>query len=188
MSTKLGPLRADLVRLRNTRQMVRQISGLALLLQSVLLILAGGFLLDWLLDMTTAQRCILLSLMAVTLAWSVRRFVRPWFGQTDDLIDLALDVERKHGIDNDLVSALQFESPEASSWGSVQLEMAVITQVAELSPQLKIFEGISFVDFKRRMLALAIVIVLPIVAGGLFPGYFYAFVNRMLLGSSQYPT
>lgn len=168
--------------------MVRQISGLALLTQSVLLILVGSFLFDWLLDMSPAQRCILLGLMAVLLAWCIRRFVKPWFGQSDDLIELALDVERKHGIDNDLVSALQFESPEASTWGSVQLESAVITQVAELTPQLKVFEGISFGDFKRRMITLAVVIVVPALGSGLFPGYFHAYLNRMLLGSSQYPT
>lgn len=188
MPTQLGQLRSDLARLRNTRQMVRQISGLALLTQSLLLILVGGFLFDWLLDMSPAQRCILLALMAVVLAWCIRRFVKPWFGQSDDLIELALDVEQKHGLDNDLVSALQFESPEASTWGSVQLESAVITQVAELTPQLKVFEGISFGDFKRRIITLAIAVIIPVLACGLFPGYFYAFLNRMVLGSSQYPT
>jgi hypothetical protein len=188
MSTQLGQLRSDLARLRNTRQMVRQVSGLALLTQSVLLILVGSFLFDWLLDMSPAQRCILLALMAVVLAWCIRRFVKPWFGQSDDLIELALDVERKHGIDNDLVSALQFESPEASTWGSVQLESAVITQVAELTPQLKVFEGISFGDFKRRMITLAVVVIVPVLGSGVFPGYFHAYLNRMLLGSSQYPT
>jgi hypothetical protein len=188
MSTQLGQLRSELTRLRNTRHMIRGISGLSLLLQSALLILVGGFLFDWLLDMSTAQRCILLALMGVVLAWSIRRFVKPWFGQSDDLIELALNVERRHGLDNDLVSALQFERPEATAWGSVQLESAVITQVAELTPQLKVFEGISFADFKRRMIILLAVVALPTVASGVFPGYFYAYVNRMLLGSAQYPT
>lgn len=188
MSTQLGQLRSELTRLRNTRQMVRGISGLSLLLQSALLVLVGGFLADWLLDMSTAQRCILLTLMAVILVCSVRKFVKPWFGQTDDLIELALNVEQQHGLDNDLVSALQFEQPEAATWGSAQLESAVITQTAELTPQLKVFEGLSIHDFKRRMIILAIVVALPTLASGLFPGYFYAYLNRMFLGSSQYPT
>lgn len=188
MSTQLSQLRSQLTRLRNTRQMVRGISGLSLLLQSVLLIMVGGFLLDWLLDMSTAQRCILLTLMAVLLGWSFRRFVKPWFGQDDDLIELALDVEQRHGLDNDLVSAIQFEQPEAASWGSTQLESAVITQVAELTPSLKVFEGLSFADFKRRMIILAVAVALLALASGLFPGYFHAYLNRMLLGSSQYPT
>lgn len=188
MSTQLGQLRSELTRLRNTRQMVRGISGLSLLLQSALLVLVGGFLADWLLDMSTAQRCILLTLMAVILVWSVRKFVKPWFGQTDDLIELALNVEQRHGLDNDLVSALQFEQPEAATWGSTQLESAVITQTAELTPRLKVFEGLSIHDFKRRMIILAIVVALPTLASGLFPGYFYAYLNRMFLGSSQYPT
>ena len=188
MSTQLGRLRSDLVRLRNTRQMIRGISGLSLLLQSALLILVGGFLLDWLLDMSTAQRCILLALMAVVLAWSFHRFAKPWFGQSEDLIELALDVEQRHGLDNDLVSALQFEQPEAAAWGSTQLESAVITQVAELTPQLKVFDGLSFGDFKRRMTILAVVVAVPTIASGSFPGYFYAYLNRMLLGAAQYPT
>ncbi len=188
MSTQLGQLRSQLTRLRNTRQMVRGISGLSLLLQSAMLIMVGGFLLDWLLDMSTAQRCILLALMAVVLGWSFRRFVKPWFGQDDNLIELALDVEQRHGLDNDLVSAIQFEGPEAATWGSTQLESAVITQVAELTPELKVFEGLSFADFKRRMIILAVAVALPTFASALFPGYFHAYLNRMLLGSSQYPT
>jgi len=188
MSTQLGQLRSELTRLRNTRQMVRGISGLSLLLQSAMLILVGGFLLDWLLDMSTAQRCILLTLMAVILGWSFRRFVKPWFGQDDNLIELALDVEQRHGLDNDLVSAIQFEGPEAATWGSTQLESAVITQVAELTPDLKVFEGLSFADFRRRMIILALAVALPTLASGLFPGYFLAYLNRIFLGSSQYPT
>ncbi len=188
MSTQLGRLRSELTRLRNTRQMIRGISGLSLLLQSALLIFVGGFLADWALDMSTAQRCILLTLMIAVLVWSIRKFVKPWFGQTDDLIELALNVEQRHGLDNDLVSALQFEQPEASHWGSAQLESAVITQTAELTPQLKVFEGLSIHDFKRRMIILAIVVALPTLASGLFPGYFYAYLNRMLVGNSQYPT
>jgi hypothetical protein len=188
MSTQLGQLRSELSRLRNTRQMIRGISGLSLLLQAALLILVGGFLADWLLDMSTAQRSILLALMGFVLVWAVRKFVKPWFGQTDDLIELALTVEQRHGLDNDLVSALQFEEPEAASWGSTQLESAVITQVATLTPQLNVFEGLSIHDFKRRMIILAIVVALPTLASGLFPGYFYAYLNRMFMGSSQYPT
>ena len=188
MSTQLGRLRSDLARLRNTRQMIRGISGLSLLLQSALLILVGGFLFDWLLDMSVAQRCILLTLMTVVLVWSFRRFVKPWFGQSEDLIELALDVERRHALDNDLVSALQFERPEAANWGSRQLESAVITQVVELTPQLKVFDGISFSNFKRRMAILALAVALPTIASGLFPGYFHAYLDRMLLGASQYPT
>jgi len=168
--------------------MIRGISGLSVLLQSALLIFGGGFLADWALDMSTAQRCILLTLMIAVLVWLVRKFVKPWFGQTDDLIELALNVEQRHGLDNDLVSALQFEQPEASRWGSAQLESAVITKTAKLTPQLQVFEGLSIHDFKRRMIILAIVLALPTLASGLFPGYFYAYLNRMLMGSSQYPT
>ena len=188
MSTQLGRLRSELTRLRNTRQMIRGISGLSLLLQSALLISVGGFLADWALDMSTAQRCILLTLMIAVQVWLVRKFVTPWFGQTDNLIELALNVEQQHGLDNDLVSALQFEQPEASRWGSAQLESAVITKTARLTPQLQVFEGLSIHDFKRRMIILAIVVALPTLASGLFPGYFYAYLNRMLMGSSQYPT
>lgn len=188
MTKQLDGLRSELNRLRNTRQMVRGISGLAVLLQSTLLILAGGFLLDWLLDMSPAQRFILLTLMGVAMVWCYRRLVRPWFGQDDDLIELALNVEQKHGIDNDLVSALQFESPQARNWGSVQLESAVITQVAELTPQLDVFEGTSFADFKRRLITLAVATSVLVLVSGLFPDYFHAYLNRLLLGNNQYPT
>ena len=175
MSKQLDGLRSELNRLRNTRQMVHGISGLAVLLQSMLLILAGGFLLDWLLDMSPAQRFILLILMGLAMVWCYRRLVRPWFGQDDDLIELALNVEQKHGIDNDLVSALQFESPQARNWGSVQLESAVITQVAELTPQLDVFEGTSFADFKRRLITLAVATSVLVLVSGLFPDYFMSY-------------
>lgn len=188
MTTRLGQLRSDLSRLRSTRQLIRQVSGLALLVQSLMLILVAAFLFDWLLDMSAAQRVILLSLMAAALVWSFRRFVRPWFGQTDDLVELALSVEQRQGIDSDLVSALQFERPEAHQWGSPQLESAVITQVVELSPSLNVFEGLSLDDFRKRLIRLAVAIVVPLSASACFPGYLDAFLNRIVLGAAAYPT
>ena len=69
-------------------------------------------------------------------------WARPWLTQRESDLDIALLVEKQHHIDNDLVAALEFESPEAASWGSSQLEAAVVRYVADFSKQIKLEDGL----------------------------------------------
>lgn len=188
MATKLGKLRSNLYRLRNTRRLIRWGNGFSLLINAIAAILLIAFLADWVLDMSPAQRGVLLGIIAVAVIWAVRRFTLPWLQQKDDIVELALAVEKEQNIDNDLVSALQFERPEAKGWGSVQLEEAVITQVAQSAPQINVFRGLPLADFNRRALSAGIVIAVVCFGAAAYPTWFAAFFNRMLLSAEQYPT
>ena len=188
MATQLGQLRSKLVRLQSTRKFVRWGNGFSLLATAAVTILVVAFLADWLLDMSRAQRFVLLTLVAGAGVWAFRRFTRPWLQQKEDLVELALQVERRQGIDSDLVAAMQFEQTEAKSWGSPDLENAVISQVVDLSPKLDVFAGFSSQDFRRRVFIAAAATAVMLGWAIALPGYFGAFFNRLLLGADSYPT
>ena len=188
MATQLGQLRSKLSRLQSTRKLIRWGNGFSLLATAAVAILVVAFLADWLLDMSRAQRFVLLGLVLVAAVWAFRKFTAPWLKQKEDLVELALQVESRQGIDSDLVAAMQFEKSEAKTWGSPDLENAVISQVADLSPKLDVFAGFSSQDFRRRIL---IAVAAAALMGGwavALPGYFGAFFNRLLLGAESYPT
>jgi hypothetical protein len=188
MSSQLGHLRSQLTRLQRTRQSIRLATAASLLLKSLVAILVVAFLADWSLRMTVLQRVVLLSLVAVAVVWVFRRLALPWLRQSDDLVELALMVERQQGIDSDLVSALQFESPEAATWGSPQLEKAVVINVAERSSKIDVMEGLPIDDLKRRVIVCGVVLAIAASAVLFAPGHVFAFFQRLLLSDVSYPT
>jgi len=101
---------------------------------------------------------------------------------------MALLVERQEHIDSDLIAAIQFEQPDAKTWGSTQLEEAVIDSVAGRAPRINVMRGLSRKPRNRR---LALLVLTAALWGGcayLFPGHVSAFLNRILLGAQHYPT
>ncbi len=188
MSSQLGHLRTQLARLQRTRQSIRLATAASLLLKSLVAILVVAFLADWSLRMTVLQRVVLLSLVGVAAAWAFRRLALPWLKQSDDLVELALMVERQQGIDSDLVSALQFENPEATAWGSPQLEKAVVANVAQRSSKIDVMEGLPIDDLKRRVMVCGVVLVIAAGAVLFAPGHVFAFFQRLLLSDVSYPT
>src|SRR5258708_5815731 len=118
MAAQLAPLNSRLSALRRQRWMLRVVRGgveAALVLLSAL---ALDFLLDWLFSFSRPQRGFLLIVLSLVALWGLWRFVWPALVARETNIDLALLVERQHGIDSDLVAALQFDSYEADEWGS----------------------------------------------------------------------
>ncbi|MBI1312337.1 hypothetical protein GC176_13690 [bacterium] len=188
MSSQLGHLRNQLARLQKTRQSIRLATAASLLLKALVAILVVAFLADWTLRMSVLQRVVLLGLVAAAVVWAFRRLALPWLKQSDDLVELALMVERQQGIDSDLVSALQFEQPDAAAWGSPQLEQAVVATVARRSSQINVMEGLPIDDLKRRVIVCGVVLVIAAGAVLLAPGYVFAFFQRLLLSDVSYPT
>lgn len=188
MSSRLGHLRTQLARLQRIRQSIRLVTAASVLLKSLVVILVFAFLADWSLTMTVPQRVVLLGLTVAALIWSLRRLILPRLRQSEGLVDLALQVERQHGIDSDLVSALQFERPEAAAWGSPQLEQVVVAQVADRSSQIDVMAGLPVGDLKRRLATCAVIVVLAASAVLLAPGHVFAFLQRLLLSDVSYPT
>jgi hypothetical protein len=188
MPSKIAPLHAHLAALRRQRWGLRMVQGGMALAVLLLASLAVDFLFDWLFVFGRLQRGVLLMALAGLALWGLRRFVWPSFLAHESDIDLALLVERQQGIDSDLVAALQFESPQARSWGSAELEEAVVDYVAEFGNGLKVKRGLSGTDVRRTALALAVTAGAVCFAAGLFPDHAAVFLNRLLLGSAHYPT
>ncbi|MEQ8790654.1 MAG: hypothetical protein RIC55_30430 [Pirellulaceae bacterium] len=187
-SSKLQTLRGQLAALRRARQTVRWVTAWSALATAVLWILAAFFLLDLAFEMSVVQRVIVLLLAAVGVVLVFGWLVRPLLGRSESEIDLALLVEREQGIDSDLVAALQFESPDAQSWGSKHLTVAVIDYVAQLGRGLDVFSGFSRAVMARRATLLLATVA---VIGGLAlwrPEYAAVFLERLLLGARHYPT
>ncbi len=184
----LETLRSRLNRLRRRRAMVRKTTAWSAVVLAVLWLVAAVFVVDLLLFMDIPQRLVALCLSVLIVGWAFWRYTKPWVGVKEDLIDVALLVEKHQHIDSDLVAALQFQETEAADWGSPQLESAVISYVEEFSPSLDVFEGFTYRRFKRRLAWLAGTVAVLIGAVLIFPDYAEAFANRMLLGSMRYPT
>lgn len=185
---KLGILRSRLNQLRRRRAMIRQSTAWSALAIAVLWLVAAVFFVDLLLLMDIPQRIVAWILCGLVAAWAFWHYTKPWIGVKEDVVDVALLVEKHQHIDSDLVAALQFQASDAPKWGSPQLETAVIEYVEEFSPSLNVFEGFTHRRFKRRMAWLAGTLTVMILAAVLFPDYAKAFANRMLLGSMRYPT
>lgn len=186
--SKLSTLRSQLTSLRRARAGVRWATAWSSVLTAITWGLATVFLLDFLFELAIPQRMIVILLAAAAVAWAGWTFTRPLLGIRESDIDMALMVERQQEIDSDLVAALQFESPAAARWGSVQLESAVIDYVAAVGRGINVFEGFSREQMVKRasLLGVSLLVALAIVA--LFPRHTGAFFNRLLLGSRHYPT
>ena len=155
---------------------------------TIVVALGALWALDVRFELSVAQRLIMLGLAALLIAWSYRRFAATLLAKKETLVEVALLVEQRHRIDSDLVAALQFESPEATGWGSSQLESAVIAQVADQGQKLNVFDGFSRALASRRASWLALVGAGLLVAIAFFPGHARVFWNRLWLGGQHYPT
>ena len=186
--TKLAKLHARLRRLKRRRQNLRWGTGYSALVIAVLWVLVGTFLADWLFHMNRPQRVVLLVIGAGIVVWAFRRYTRPWLGAHESEVDMAIMVERQKHIDSDLVAALQFESPEAPTWGSVELEDAVIDNTARLSSRLDVTEALPRTPLARRTKILLVTAALVAAGIGFYPDYAATFLGRLLLGSEHYPT
>jgi hypothetical protein len=186
--TRLHTLRKRLSALRRMRAWARRTAAVAPLTTVALCALAGVLVLDLVFEMNVAQRLLVISVAAAAIGWALLRFTLPLLRVVETDLDMALLVERKQRIDNDLIAALQFECPQASRWGSPRLQAAVIERGADWGAKLNVFAAFSARRMARRGLAaLAAIVVLAVLAAW-FPRHASVFLNRLLLGSLRYPT
>jgi hypothetical protein len=186
--SRLSQLRRQLSWLRRRRHSVRLAAAWFAIGLAVLCALGAIFLLDWQLSMNRAQRVVALAIGIGAVVWAYRRFARPLLVQSETDLDMALMIERQQGIDSDLVAAIQFESPEATRWGSATLERAVIDYVAAFSSGTNVLEGIPTEQIYRRGLALAATVALFCTAAASFPQYATTFFARLAMSNAHYPT
>lgn len=186
--SRLDPLRSRLATLRRRRRLARWAVAYGTLVAACAAILLAACVVDRTFRMSRPQRIVSLLCCAAGAVWVWRRSVRPHLGQSEDLEETALIVERNHRIDSDLVAALQFESSGASSWGSPRLQQEVVERVGRVGGTLDVFAGMSFRTAAARLAWGAAGLL---VLGGLaaaYPAHAVAFANRFLLGDRHYPT
>ncbi len=186
--SKLATLRSRLNSLRQRRAVVRWGNAWSALGAGLLWVLVAAFIVDFSLEMSRPQRFVSLLFIAGAGWWIFKHFTRPFLGQRETELDIALLVEKQQEIDTDLVAALQFESPAAKQWGSATLEEAVIDYVADFGQGLNVFKGFDTTQVRRRLNTFAVTLLLVVVAVGLYPRHASAFFNRLLLGSRHYPS
>ena len=187
MANQLGNLRNRLSASCRRRWLLRVADGGAALGLTLLAALAVDFLCDWTFRFSYLQRQVVLAMFVLLTLAALRRFVWPELAPGETVIDLALAVERRQGIDSDLVAALQFESAGARGWGSPQLQAAVVDSVAGFGDRLSL-EGLSDQRHGRKAIPLAIAAGIVVSAAAIFPDHLAAFLDRFLLGSAHYPT
>lgn len=189
----------DLSRLRGQLQSVGRRRRAAKLrdaaLQCAAVVVAAGavyYLLDRSFVLVRPARLLLdLAWLGVGV-WICRRLLLPPWTQHEDEVDAALRLERRRGIDADLVAALQFDEASragrAADYGSVQLSGRVVEQAAELSrdvdPAAEPTERLA----PERRFALGFLSSLVVIFGLLFPAHLGAFLQRVLLVNAHYPT
>ena len=186
--TMLSKLHRRLAHLRRRRRLIRWGTGYSAPLTALLWLLVALFLADWLLHMDVWAQIVGMAVAGLCLIWIFRRQTLPWLGDGETEVNMALFVQQQHHIDTDLVAALEFERPEAPTWGSVQLEEQVIQQTAELTRDMDVTEGLKKDRLRRRMTTLLITAAVVALAVVRFPDYTWVFLNRLLLGRAHYPT
>jgi hypothetical protein len=186
--TQLAVLRSRLQSLRFARTVVRWGSALAVFAVGVLALWAVAFLLDRLLLGNRAVRGVVLLGWFAAVIGLIRSLIVPLFRPAESLEQLALWVERQHQLDGDLVSALQFESPAARTWGSPRLTSAVVDYVAEFSRGLDVYSGFTWEPLPQRLVAAVGALVVTAGLVFAFPTHAGVFWNRFWLGAARYPT
>lgn len=184
----LSRLRSDLARLRRRRVLVRLGSAAAAAGILLVVVAAVVFGADYFADLRPGQRAILLVAAVVATAWAAKRLVVPWLDVRETEADVALLVGHRQGLDGDLVAALQFQSPEASGWGSPQLERAVVSDVDEASRGLSVFDGFTWKPLPGRLALLCVALAAVAIPAALFPRHAAAFLSRLAMTDTPYPT
>src|SRR6185503_21146209 len=106
-------LRSQLSTLVRRRRAARWVIGGSAIVLAILWSLAAFFLIDWTFSMGRFERAFTLLVAAATSSAVYWLLARPWLSRREDIVDVALLVEKQRGIDSDLVAALQFQAPAA---------------------------------------------------------------------------
>ncbi|HEX4148845.1 MAG TPA: DUF4175 family protein, partial [Pirellulales bacterium] len=183
----LTVLRGHLRTLRRRRRRARWSAAYSVLALAIVAALSALGLTDIALSLSRGQRLAGEAIVGLVAAVVFLRNSRPWLGWRETDLDLALLIEQHQQLENDLVAALEFETPAAERWGSAALRAAVVKYVAAFAPHLDLARGLSRAPVRGRLAALAALGLLVSAACLVWPGHAWAFANRLLLSSMHYP-
>ena len=185
--SRLDALHRSIGQARRRRRLIGLGTGAALFAGVVLAALFVALCLDVGLRLGVIERVLMLAALALVAVWAARRFLLPAFRRGATPLETAMQVERRHGLQSDLVAGLQFDDDNRPQYGSGELRQAAVERAAEAAGEVDVFRGLS----SRRLLhagvfALAAFALLAVPT--LVMGYGPAFLNRLLLGDAHYPT
>ncbi|MBI2478088.1 MAG: hypothetical protein HYV60_05410, partial [Planctomycetia bacterium] len=184
----LQTFRSRLGNLKHRRAFTRWQTAFARSIVLVVIALFALLLIDFAFRLETVPRLIAMMFIVGALAWRALRHILPGISIEETVVDVALQLERTHGVDSDLVAALQFDASGNRSVGSITLQRAVVERTAKISETLDLRSAVPRKD-ARRATWLAVIAVLSASIYCLsFPGHANAFWNRMWLGTATYPT
>jgi hypothetical protein len=186
--TRLARLHARLATLLRRRRLARLTTACSGVLTVAIASLWALFLLDRTLQWERGPRLAGLLLAVSIVALALRRSLLRAVATRETETDVALWVESRQQLDNDLVAAMQFEPPSAAAWGSRVLELAIIDYVGEFSETLRLAPERPSRASVAGGLALAMVIAASVLCVATHHESAAAFLDRLLLGPSHYPT
>lgn len=187
--SRLTSFRRRLSLLRTARCSAKWITGIAVLGSAALLILGTLWGLDVLFELSSPQRLLTGGIAALVLLWLFAKFSWPHLILPETSTDLVLLVEQQHGLDNDLIAALEFDSAETNHGGSPELATSVVDDGVSTSQRVNVFAGFPLQALRRRLGLLCVCLVASVILVLAFPDYAQVFAARWLQASStHYPT
>lgn len=184
----LFPLRRRLRGLGLRRLAVGVGSRLASFAALCILTLGILFLLDWILDLSPLQRVITWIVAVASLALSGRSLLACLRRGGETLAELALIVEREHGIQSQIAPALEFEALPGATAESRELKEAAIEDARRATERVDVLHGFTWRPLLGRGALLGLI---SLAAAGLalsWPAHASIFFSRLVLGSGRYPT
>lgn len=133
----LQTFRSQLGRLKLRRSFARWQTAVARGVVLDVIALFALLLLDFSLRLETTPRLFVIVAIGGVLVWRKYRHILPDLLHDETVVDIALLLERTHGVDNDLVAALQFDAATSGNVGSLTLQKAVIARAAGISETLE---------------------------------------------------
>lgn len=191
--TQLAELRSELRSLGARRR--RTHTGAVLLVGAAALVaaLVTYYLCDRLWALNVPSRVFVNLLLLGGLGWFAIKKLLPTLLHREDEIDAALRLQRRRGIDSDLVAALQFESAEADAagmnyFGSAMLTRTVVNETARSADDWRVREEPLDASPRGRRLGLYAVLLLGLIVFAVQPRHAAVFAQRVLLSYRHYPT
>lgn len=186
--TNLSLLHRGIRKVRRFRSVARMGSGVAQWITAAGWLLLLTFGLDWLTQMDSVERIVLLAIEAFVLVWLFKKYLLPALRVRESLIGLAAQIEMHQDVHSDLVAALQFNDTVADQFGSEELRARVVEDTARLSSGIDYLFGFSRPELWKN-LARGTATVLVVAAVALYvPDYFNIFLQRLTLQEHSYPT
>lgn len=186
ITSKLNGLKSQLRRLRDARDRVRLGIALSETALCILAALAAWFLIDYTFRLDPIHRLLMIAISIPAIVYGLSRAFTTLRGWGASLIETAISVEHRHGIDGDLVAALQFEQGE--SIGSSELQSAVVDYVAELKNEIDFFDGFNTRPLRDRLIGLGLAMLVAVGVCVAAPQHVSIFFQRLAMSHVQYPT